>query len=314
MFAALALTLAVVVGARQAPSAPSVKVHLLSTETTAGLLRGSAETVRALRAAKDEARLHHNSVALSRLRDERRMQVRSDSDSSDAAPAAPAPAPAPVLASSPAVLGATGSKGPKGPRGPKGPTGEAGDPGEIGPPGPPGPTLVMGYSTYVNPYMMPMMNPFMGGMPMPPMPPTAPVTAAGASALPASLGSSVPANVAMPNMSAVMEAQRSVANVYASAASPANLPAKPVLPAASAVAGLAAEKHHAQEAWHPNAAAGRNRPLQAEASSPSDLTHSSAHFLETMRRSVDKAKEIGSYVPFVPWTLLDSAVNRSDMR
>eukprot|EP00439_Symbiodinium_sp_Y106_P078105 s377_g16.t3 len=289
MFAALALTLAVVVGARQAPSAPSVKVHLLSTETTAGLLRGSAETVRALRAAKDEARLHHNSVALSRLRDERRMQVRSDSDSSDAAPAAPAPAPAPVLASSPAVLGATGSKGPKGPRGPKGPTGEAGDPGEIGPPGPPGPTLVMGYSTYANPYMMPMMNPFMGGMPMPPMPPTAPVTAAGASALPASLGSSVPANVAMPNMSAVMEAQRSVANVYASA------------------------KHHAQEAWHPNAAAGRNRPLQAEASSPSDLTHSSAHFLETMRRSVDKAKEIGSYVPFVPWTLLDSAVNRSDM-
>ena len=137
-----------------------------------------------------------------------RLQVRSDSDSSDAAPAAPAPAPAPVLASSPAVLGATGSKGPKGPRGPKGPTGEAGDPGEIGPPGPPGPTLVMGYSTYANPYMMPMMNPFMGGMPMPPMPPTAPVTAAGASALPASLGSSVPANVAMPNMSAVMEAQR----------------------------------------------------------------------------------------------------------
>ncbi|CAE7652748.1 COL6A1 [Symbiodinium sp. CCMP2456] len=302
MFAALPLALAVVVGARQ------VKVHLLSTETTAGLLRGSAETVRALRAAKDEARLHHNSVALSRLKDERRMQVHSDSDM------APAPAPAPMLASSPALFGPTGPKGPKGPRGPKGPTGEAGDRGDIGPPGPPGPTLVIGYSAYTNPYMLPMMNPFMGSMPMPPMPPSAPLTAAGVSALPASLGSSVPANVAMPNMSAVMEAQKSVASTYASAASPANPPATPVLPAASAVAGLAAEKHHAQEARHPNAAAGRNKPLQAEASSPSDHTHSSIHFLETMRRSVDKAKEIGSYVPFVPWTLLDSAVNRSDMQ
>ncbi|CAE7559133.1 unnamed protein product [Symbiodinium microadriaticum] len=306
MFAALPLALAVVVGARQAPSAPSVKVHLLSTETTAGLLRGSAETVRALRAAKDEARLLHNSVALSRLRDER-MQVHSDSSDG-----APAPAPAPMLASSPALLGPTGPKGPKGPRGPKGPTGEAGDPGDIGPPGPPGPTLVMGYSTYANPYMLPMMNPFMGSMPMPPMPPAAPLTAAGVSALPASLGTSVPANVAMPNMSAVLEAQKSAASTYASVATPANPPAKPVLPAASAVAGLAAEKHHAQEARHPNAAAGRNKPLEAEASSPSDLSHSSIHFLEKMRRSVDKAKEIGSYVPFVPWTLLDSAVNRSD--
>ena len=126
------------------------------------------------------------------------------SDSSDGAPA---PAPAPMLASSPALLGPTGPKGPKGPRGPKGPTGEAGDPGDIGPPGPPGPTLVMGYSTYANPYMLPMMNPFMGSMPMPPMPPAAPLTAAGVSALPASLGTSVPANVAMPNMSAVLEAQ-----------------------------------------------------------------------------------------------------------
>ena len=53
-----------------------------------------------------------------------------------------------------------------------------------------------------------------------------------------------------------------MANVYASAASPANLPAKPVLPAAFAVAGLAAEKHHAQEAWHPNAAAGRERETE----------------------------------------------------
>ena len=34
---------------------------------------------------------------------------------------------------------------------------------------------------------------------------------------------------------------------------------------------------------------------QTEASSPSDLTHSSAHFLETMRRSVDKV--LGKEIP-----------------
>ena len=54
-----------------------------------------------------------------------------------------------------------------------------------------------------------------------------------------------------------MSLRKSAASTYASVATPANPPAKPVLPAASAVAGLAAEKHHAQEARHPNAAAGR---------------------------------------------------------
>eukprot|EP00434_Breviolum_minutum_P006446 symbB.v1.2.005690.t1/scaffold334.1/size226555/13 len=150
---------------------PTVKVHLLSTDTTAGLLRGSAETVRALQTEKTA--LNH-AVALS--------EESSQHEAEDMVPApAPAVAPSPMGSSTP--------------RGRKGPRGDPGDVGPPGPPGPPGPTLVMGYGGFgMNPYMMPMMNPYMMPNVMPGMPG-------------ATLPSTVPPTVAMPNMTAVMEIQ-----------------------------------------------------------------------------------------------------------
>ncbi|CAL1159052.1 unnamed protein product [Cladocopium goreaui] len=169
-----------------AATAPTVQVHLLSTETTQGLLRGSADTVRALQAEKDA--LHLGQVALSEEtgRQEERSSV--------------APAPAPAMAPSPMAA----TLGPRGPRGRKGPTGDPGDPGPPGPQGPPGPTVVMGYGGFgggfgMNPYMMPMMNPYM----MPPLGAGIPGMPGGTAGVP----STAPPNVAMPNMTAVMEIQ-----------------------------------------------------------------------------------------------------------
>jgi len=289
-----------------------VKVHLLSTETTAGLLRGSAETVKALKAAKDVVSLRH-AVALSKIK--KSHEAKAEGTSSSVAPA-PAPAPAFALAASPSgpsAFGTPGPKGPKGPRGPKGPVGEAGDAGDVGPPGPPGPTVVMGYSSFPNPYMMPMMNPYMGGfggMPLPPpqTPPTQlPQTQLPPGGLPAS---SVPDHLSMPNMTAVMNVPKTLAAAYASATQPAS--------DTMAVAGLAAEKHEAHKAKTAGSAHETEtsrvvlgKEASKGASRPEAAKSRAGNFMDGVRESVGKAEELGSYVPFVPWRLLDRAVNSS---
>ncbi|CAJ1357845.1 unnamed protein product [Effrenium voratum] len=149
----------------------TVKVHLLSPDVSQRLLRGSAETVRALKAlhaATSEAEGH------SEEHPEHQAYV-APSPAAAELPAASGDSPAasrtPLLAPDAPVL-APASTATKAHRGPKGPTGDVGSAGPPGPPGPPGPTIVVGYQGFgYNPYMM---NPYVmsNGMPnaMPNMP------------------------------------------------------------------------------------------------------------------------------------------------
>ncbi|CAJ1396098.1 unnamed protein product [Effrenium voratum] len=249
-----------------AKEVPTVKVHLLSPDVSQRLLRGSAETVRALKAlhaATSEAEGH------SEEHPEHQAYV-APSPAAAELPAASGDSPAasrtPLLAPDAPVL-APASTATKAHRGPKGPTGDVGSAGPPGPPGPPGPTIVVGYQGFgYNPYMM---NPYVmpNGMPngMPTAMPNMPMA-------------NMPKMANMPTVPTPGMA----ANATASGFGMGGVPAVPPV-------ALAASNAGAKEAQV-----------------------ASAGLLESLRASVRKAEKMGgSYVPFVPWNLVNRAVNMS---